>query len=192
MKNVRKIQRTITWCALWIILIHLIRPSLNIDTITITLIIIAIVPRIAPLFKSVEFPWWLKFEFQELKELEEDAKKAGLITKARSDTPKYSFLEISSTEPTLAVAGVRIELEKILKRLAEKHGLQDNNRRKISDLINQLREKEILTNSEVSVLKDMIWILNSAVHWEILHPSAINRVLEISWEVLDTLQSKFS
>lgn len=47
-------------------LVHLLWPSLAVDAITVTLLAIAVVPWLAPLFKSLELPGGVKVEFQEL------------------------------------------------------------------------------------------------------------------------------
>ena len=54
--NSRLLQCVITIAAILIVLIHLIFPNLKIDAITITLLLIAVVPWLSPLFKSIEFP----------------------------------------------------------------------------------------------------------------------------------------
>jgi hypothetical protein len=66
--NIRGLKYGITIAAIVIAFIHLIWPSLSIDAITITLLFIALVPWLSPLFKSLEFPGGWKIEFQEMKE----------------------------------------------------------------------------------------------------------------------------
>jgi hypothetical protein len=64
----RTLQYGITIAAIVIALIHLIFPNIKIDAITITLLFIALIPWLSPLFKSLEFPGGWKIEFQEMKE----------------------------------------------------------------------------------------------------------------------------
>ena len=63
MKEIRIIQIVITIVSLSFIVGHLIFPSIKIDSITISLLIIAVIPWLFPLFKSLELPGGFKFEF---------------------------------------------------------------------------------------------------------------------------------
>jgi len=89
--NIRRLQYGITIAAVVIAILHIIFPNLIIDAITITLLFIALVPWLSPLFKSLEFPGGLKIEFQEMKEQLETiiAKQAEPVTGAVG--PKFSI-----------------------------------------------------------------------------------------------------
>ena len=54
------------WPPCWSRLLHVLFPGIQVDAITVSLI--AIVPCLAPLFKSIELPGGVKVEFQELEE----------------------------------------------------------------------------------------------------------------------------
>jgi accessory gene regulator protein AgrB len=63
-----RIKKRITLIALLIALIHLICPTLAIDGITLTLLLIALIPWLSPVFKSLQFPGGWKIEYQEIKD----------------------------------------------------------------------------------------------------------------------------
>ena len=65
-RQVAVLRSLVTLVALLLALSHLIWPTLAIDTVTLVLLVIAIIPWLAPLFKSLEFPGGWKVEFQEL------------------------------------------------------------------------------------------------------------------------------
>lgn len=73
-KNVRPIQFTITIFAFILIIVHLFWPSVIIDSATLLLVVVAVVPWLIPLFKSLELPGGWKFTFQEQDNLEAKAK----------------------------------------------------------------------------------------------------------------------
>jgi len=73
-KAVRRIQYAITIIALIITIVHLIWPLFIIDSTTLFLLAIAVVPWLIPLFKSLELPGGWKFEFQEQEHIEAKAK----------------------------------------------------------------------------------------------------------------------
>ena len=121
MRQRKNIQFSITGISIVLVIIHLKFPELKIDAISVTLFIIAILPWVSPLFKSIELPGGIKVEFKDLKNAEAKVKKAGLIkeTPLRHEA-KYSFLSVASIDPNLALAGLRIEIEKSLIQICER------------------------------------------------------------------------
>lgn len=192
----RKIQISTTVVSILIIVVHIIWPSLKIDAINLTLIIVATIPWLAPLFKSLELPGGLKFEFQELKRVEKEAKAAGLVTdepvKAKQ---KYIFMELVGSNPQLALAGLRIELEKSLKTLAEQNkteGYVESRHSSISIIMRNLYEKQIISHQENTALSDMIATLNRAVHGEELDHRATQWAIDIGPQILDSINKKIT
>lgn len=194
----RKTQIFITISAILVGLIHLFFPNLKIDAIFITLIIIAIIPWLEPLLKSVELPGGLKVEFQDFKKLEEEAKKAGLIksdekietkeiTTTNSET--FSFIEIAEQNEELALVGFRIEIEKRLRSLADKYSIESN-RYSVTRLIEALAKEEILTIAEKTSLLDIISTLNKASHGMEYDQRSANWVIENGPKILDSLDEK--
>lgn len=59
------IPTVITSIALTMIIVHLLFPELRIDTVTVTLIIVAIAPWFIPYLSSLELPGGMKLEFNE-------------------------------------------------------------------------------------------------------------------------------
>jgi len=57
----------ISTTALIVAAVHLLWPAVRIDAITLGLLVLAVVPWLGPLFKSIQLPGGWKFEFQELK-----------------------------------------------------------------------------------------------------------------------------
>jgi hypothetical protein len=162
--SVRKIQSTITLGALLLALAHLIWPSLTIDGITLSLIVIAIIPWLAPLLKSLKLPGGVEVEFKDLEETKVRLEETGLLPPAQKAPPStYSFLVVAREDPRLALTGLRIEIEKRLIVLAEKTGGQPRVKG-VGGYLFHLRDKGVLTPEQHGVLADMVGILNSAVH----------------------------
>lgn len=195
----RKTQLFITCSAILVGLIHLFFPSLKIDAIFITLIIVAIVPWLEPLLKSVELPGGLKVEFQDLKKIEDEAKKAGLIkpenehaeldTDTNVNVDTYSFIEIAEKNQELALVGFRIEVEKRLRNLADKYSIESN-KFSITKLIEALNNKEIITKAEAKSLKDIVHTLNYAAHGMDYDIRNANWVIENGPKILESLDEK--
>ena len=80
----------------------------QVDAVTLTLLVIALLPWLAPIVKSVELPGGVKIELQELDQAAARADDAGLLTEpARVAT--FSYESVAERDPNLALAGLRIE-----------------------------------------------------------------------------------
>jgi uncharacterized protein YecT (DUF1311 family) len=196
MRTIKKrTQLFITISAIFLGLIHMLFPNLKIDIIFIIFIIIAIIPWLEPLFKSVELPGGLKVEFKDFEELGEKAKKAGLIKsdqkiETRDNHPEtYSFIEVAELNQELALVGFRIEIEKRLRNLAEKYSIESN-KYSVASLIEALAKDEILTIEEKSSLKDIIGTLNKASHGMEYDLRSANWVIENGPKILESLDEK--
>jgi hypothetical protein len=77
------------------------------------------------LIDTAEFPGGWKFKFRNLKDIAAKAQEIGLTSEplSKQDEKKYSFQLVGIEEPNLALAGLRIELEKRLKTLAERNNI---------------------------------------------------------------------
>src|SRR6185437_1013550 len=76
--NVRLI---VTLAALLLALVHIVFPWIAIDGVALVLIVIAVVPWLAPLFRSLELPGGWKVEFQDLQKVAAKADDAGLLAR---------------------------------------------------------------------------------------------------------------
>src|SRR5271167_3643431 len=121
----KRLAQIITLSALAGALIHLLWPKLAIDAITLTLLAIAVIPWLAPIFKSLEFPGGWKVEFkEELRKAASRAEQAGILAPQRAHiTSDIPSPEIAYDDPNLSLAALRIEIEKRVRTLAQKHGV---------------------------------------------------------------------
>ncbi len=191
MKSAIKVQISITLAAIAIATVHIIWPDLKIDAITLTLVIVAVVPWLAPLFKSLEFPGGLKLEFQDLERVKREAQNAGLINETnRKITTEYAFLDFAESDPSLALVVLRIEIEKSLRALAEQNGISSKRQGGVSFLMRDLHQKDIISNQERAALADMIVTLNRAAHGEELDHRATQWVIDIGPRILDSLNER--
>lgn len=186
----RRVQKTISAGALLAAAAHLRWPELTIDAITVALIVVAVVPWLGSVFRTIELPGGLKVEYPDLKATQENAARAGLLSPkiARGGGPDYAFQLISGEDPNLALAGLRIEIEKRLNRIAEANGIQS--RGGVGRLLTLLDSMDLLSSDEATVLRDMIGLLNSAVHGAEVDPRAVDWALEIGPRLLGFLDER--
>jgi hypothetical protein len=190
---VKRLRQVVTLVALALALGHLLWPSLAIDAITVMLVATAVVPWLAPLFKSLELPGGWKVEFQEqLRETVERAEQVGLLAPPAAPLApqiEYSFLRLADEDPNLALAGLRIEIEKRLVALAEKHGIEVRGRG-VGQLLRLLSDRSILGHQERSILSDLTGLLNSAVHGATVDRKTAEWAMEIGPRLLHALDDR--
>lgn len=189
--NARPFQYVISIFALLIAIAHMWLPNVTIDAITLALIVIAIVPWLGTLFKSLEFPGGWKIEYHDLKMVERRIDEAGLLTTTEevNGETKYSFLLVAGEDPNLALAGLRIEIEKRLIKLAESKGI-DSPKATIRALLRTLTQAEVLSSEEYSVLSEMLDLLNSAVHGKKVDHRAAEWAIDIGPRLLASLDER--
>lgn len=187
----KRLQILITISALLIAAIHSIWPNIKIDAITLALIVIAILPWLAPILKSLELPGGWKIEYKDLKNTEEKVERAGLLASksAIDKTSQYSFQVVAEDAPNLALAGLRIEIEKRLNNIAESNKLTSY-RKSVGQLLRELSEKQMLTSEERSVLSDLIGLLNRAVHGGEVDPRAAQWAIDVGPRILKGLDER--
>lgn len=186
--ELNRLRQFVTLGALAFAFVHLIWPTLTIDLITLILFVVAIIPWLAPIFKSIEFPGGWKIEFQELQKAAQRAEQAGLLSPPPQSTAvaDYTFQRVAEQDPNLALAGLRIEIEKRLVALAEKHGIEARSRG-VGQLLRLLSDRGVLGQQERSVLADLTALLNSAVHGATVDRRATEWAIEVGPRLLRAL-----
>ncbi len=187
----RVLQIVITVSAVLVAGAHLMWPSLSIDGTTALLLAVAVAPWLGRLFKALEFPGGFKIEYAELEKTEADATKAGLISSTKDsrttqEPNRYLFQQIAGQDPNLALAGLRIEIEKQLIEIAKSHGIETR-KAGVGALLNDLSSKGLISNEARWVLADMVGLLNSAVHGAKVDPQAAEWAMRVGPEVLLSL-----
>jgi hypothetical protein len=182
------LAKIVSLISLLLILLHLLFPKITLDTPTIILLLVAGFPWLAKILKSIELPGGLKIEFLELEKVRHEADKAGLLATPRSIREEPAYLSIAQDDPNLALAGLRIEIEKRLKEVAKSRGL-DADRQSIGYLLRRLPEGT-LSQQEYSVLSDLIGLLNRAVHGADVDPSAAQWAMEVGPRLLAGLDER--
>lgn len=84
--NMEKALRLlVTIAALLAAFVHIKYPELNIDAVTLGLLVVAIIPWLSPIIKSIELPGIGKIELQEIKHQAEEARGAALSASQKAD-----------------------------------------------------------------------------------------------------------
>jgi len=176
--------------AVGVIVARLVWPELRLDAVTLGLLVVAILPWLSPLIKSAEFPGGWKIEFQEVKEAgDKVTAKAPGAGKADLKFEGYApTVIISSADPNLALVGVRIEIERRLRLLAEASGIPPD--QSALRLARALHQRGILSEDEFGGLRQLIDAGNRAAHGAVVASDVSAWVQDYAPEVLAALTAK--
>jgi len=190
-----EIQTSITLFAIIVMIVHISWPSLAIDGITLTLLAIAIVPWLAPILRSIKLPGGMELEFREFEKVKDAAEAAGLLApeqeipaQGTTTEPEYTYQIVAESDPNLALAGLRIEIEKRLRAIAISHGLYQP-KQSIGKLMRTLQQNEAINYQESNALSDIIYLLNDAAHGAEIDPKAFEIAMEIGPKILKSLDN---
>jgi hypothetical protein len=186
----------LTSVAILVATAHIIYPAAKIDMITVSLLAIAIIPWLEPLFKSVTLPGGFQFQFQDLKKLETDARQAGLITSGSNNesviiTESSSFLEIVKENKEMALLTLKIEIEKKLREIATSNHLTTP-KLSTATIIDLLKQKNILSDNETSVLQNMLPVLSRGIHKTDNAAQNADWVIENGPSIISNLEKKIA
>ena len=163
--------------------------TLKLELNTIILIFIAMLPWLSGSLKSFR-GFGLEIDFQELNDAGEKVKKSfGLDTKDSPKNQKLMWIEIFDNDPNLALAGLRIEIEKSLRDIAKSYNLETKHKF-FDSFIFLLEREKILSPEEAASLKNLRPILNSAVHGATIDKRALDLVVDIGPKILESLRSR--
>ena len=192
MTSQRKTQIAISGGSLLLAVLHLLLPAIRLDAVTLTLLGAAVVPWLLPLFKSLKLPGGWEVEFRDLQDTELRADRAGLLDEEPADSEgdhEYSFQVVANEDANLALAGLRIEIEKRLVSLADSAQITKR-RRGISGLLRSLSDRQVLSKEERRVLWDMIELLNAAAHGASADHQHAQWALDVGPRLLTTLDKR--
>lgn len=191
-KYLTKLKWVATSVALGLAILHMAFPKIEVDATTLVFVVLSVLPWLAPLLKSVELPGGVKIELQDLQEVTDRVEKAGLLDPATKPSVEYSFQAIAAEDPNLALAGVRIELEKRLRQLAMEGGYEQEaaKARSIKGLMFLLSTKELIQSDEFIPLEELIDLLNKAVHGADVDPRASQWALDYGRLIIQTLEDR--
>ena len=179
-----------------LIIIHAIFPEYVIDTITIALIIIILFPWLIPYLESVKLPGGTEISFrEEVQRLEELSEKSPNLSgsvelqiKEIPDEIEPTRQDLLKVDPNLALASLRIDIERKVKQIAKQKDIYIN-RKPLGAILKILYTNEIIGLSEYNTLFSVISICNTAVHGGMVDYFAASKVLKIGESALLYLSS---
>lgn len=96
---------------------------------------------------------------------------------------------MADVDPNLALAGLRIELEKKLEQLAANRGISIG-RGGIAKTLRLLNARQLINGPERAVLSDLTILLNTAVHGASVDPRSAAWAIDQGVGILEALEER--
>jgi hypothetical protein len=180
--------------AITAIAVRMIWPDIKIDSITLGLIILALLPWFSEIIESAKLPGGWEVKFRDVKKAGEKIAEQVSPTPApekRSfapiDTSEPAYLLVADRDPNLALTGLRIEIEKRLRLIARRYQLPE--RLSLTQTLRELQKNEILTSEALSGLQELIYAGNQAAHGAKIEDSIADWAISNGPIVLRTLDN---
>lgn len=188
--SINWLKLIVSGSAIAVIVIRILFPDLRIDSITFGLMLVAILPWLSELIESAKFPggWEVKFR---------DVKAAGDKVTSTADSAQHSgalktpaatpsFVSVAASDPSLALVGLRIEIEQRIRKLATQHDIP-NSRNSLAGLIRDLKQRELLPYEVAKGLEQLVMAGNQAAHGAKVEPQIADWAISTGPEVLSAL-----
>src|SRR5207247_11447021 len=128
------------------------------------------------IFESISFPGGGGVKYRDLVRVEREAVAVGLLEPAPA--PDALYAAIVQEDPNLALAGLRIEIEKRLRAIAREREI-DAERKGVGQLMTELARVGALSEKEASVLRELNALLNQAVHGARVDQEAVDWAMNV-------------
>lgn len=183
------VKSSISIVALFLIFLHLWVPALKVDVVTVALLVVAVLPWAYTVIQSVTLPGGYGVKFQDIAaagaKLENSEAVVSLSASASNETQQPILERVQSLDPNLAVAGLRIEIEKSIRKIADAHGIPSHG--PLTTLLGTLGAEGLLAATMVDGLRTLIRIGNEAVHGATVDPEAAEWAILHSQQIIRSL-----
>jgi hypothetical protein len=183
----------ITATAVFLFIVHFFLPQVKVDAIALFLFAFAVIPWLGRVFTKIELPGGMKFEYREFEIAAEEAKESGLIQEravsisgSQATLVDRGYIHLLTSDPTLALAGLRIDLEQHLNKLASKRDIPP--RLSLLRLVSALVNAEVINQRQSKALLSILRSLNGAAHGEQIDSMQAEEVMKVGQELLQSIE----
>jgi len=199
-----KVKLVITVLAIVGLAAHSIWPEFKVDPVSLVFALLALLPWLNTVIKSMEIPGVLKIELQDAKAATRKLVESARIKNATARVQGVSSMtavgevldatarvvvrinQVGATDPNLALVAAGIEVEKALRELAEEVGLEGMGR-PVGQLLHQLEAAKVVPQDMASGLRDLFALRNRAAHGAEVSQAAAVWVLGVFGPTLECL-----
>lgn len=192
------ILKNLWWVAFGLSIILLVVHSfkiatLNVDSTSILLLIIILISPFISAIRKIKYgDFEAEIDPKEVQKIKSDleknieSKREGDETRPEIYEAMDSIRELAESDPVIALAKIRIELEKVLLRLARATSI-DTKRPALGSLIQKLSNQEIISIQVGKSLKEVVSICNRAIHGELISDESAGTIVELGIDLIEEL-----
>jgi len=194
------IFKNLWWVTFIIALILLVLHSfsvtvISVDTTSIFLLLILLISPFVSSIKKLKFgDFEAEIDPKEVKRLRDSAETGLSQTKPETENlPEIrktviDIEEIGVEDQILALAKLRIEIEKVLRKIIRSLDFHNKNRpMSLGSIVQRLGSQEIIPQEITNPLREVIGICNRAVHGESISKDSAISVIGVGTDLLETL-----
>lgn len=195
-KLLRFIQVILMVVTAFLLVSHILKWSaIQVDSVTLALVGLLLVIPFVDLIRKIKLGDF-EAEIGKAEVSKAQAKAAVELpppTEEELDVSEKQVRELLRSDPRLAMAKIRIELEEALKRLysATIGSEPDLRRTSLGRLVDALVQRQILRGPVASSVRDVIALANRAVHGERIEPSAAEELAILGVRLVHEIQQAY-
>lgn len=168
------VKAGITGLGLALIVVHILHPALKVDAITVSIFAITILPWLYSYIESAKLPGGIEIKFRDISEAGEEISRSlrpELIAAEKAqDSEAVAENTLQLQDPNLALVDLRIKIERSLRALAKKRGLEEN-KPALYNLLTELIKRRLIPGETADALRRLIRAGNDAAHGAKVDPA---------------------
>lgn len=168
--------------------------TLSVDSTSILLLLIMLISPFVAAIKKIKFgEFEAEIDPKEIQRIKTEAEKNIDFSPQESNKQPVAnktaeaINEIAASDTVLALAKIRIEIEKILQQIAKTSSIETT-RLTLGALVKKLSTQEIITIGVASALLEVVAICNRAIHGEAISEDSANTIIGLGVELIEDLQ----
>jgi hypothetical protein len=193
------VKAVVTVGASALLVARIVRPQWNIDATALGFLAVAILPWLSSIFESIQFPGGGGVTFRAAVERakesgdaiiaasppsaaaqhEQEGRRSGTVT------PVRPVMTLTTADPNLAFVALRIDLERALRNIANRHGI---NGRTTRELVRNLIQAGVVPDDVGTALNNLIYVGNQAAHGKPIDEETGHWAREHGSEILSALE----
>lgn len=195
-KLLRFIQVLLMVITAFLLVSHILKwNAIQVDSVTLALVGLLLVIPLVDLIRKIKLGDF-EAEIGKAEVSKAQAKVAVELpppTEEELDIAEKQVRELLRSDPRLAMAKIRIELEEALKRLysATIGSEPDLRRTSLGRLVDALVQRQVLRGPVASSVRDVITLANRAVHGERIEPNAAEELAILGVRLVHEIQQAY-
>jgi len=166
---------------------------LNVDSTSILLLAIMLLSPFVAAVKKIKFgDFEAEIDIDEIRKIKSEAEKTLIENQEdREERPEIyatsdAIKALAVSDPVIALAKIRIELEKVLGQLARFNSIKVSGSA-LGSLVNKLTNQEVVSHDLGKALREVIAICNRAIHGENISEEGAQTIVDVGVELLEEL-----